>query len=312
MPRSIERKVAEAIELLHDFESALQTGTLRAKVLKLVGAFKAVQSVGNTLDLGTNKRSARDRMLAYMLHYPKTAIHTDELMVVAGISEYARRLRELRVQFGWQIVSGKTLNEMKESADSAELSVLSELPDMKATEYILIDEKQDRDSAFRWNQANEIRKETGLSVRDRILKYLRLNVGSTVSGEELRYVAKEGTEWARRVRELRTEEGWPVSTRSNGRPEMPVGFYLLESDRQSPPHDRSIKDSTRRSVYRRDGYRCQYPDCGWSPEEWNRSDPRHLEAHHIEAHANRGSNEADNLITYCNICHDIIHSKQDC
>lgn len=147
------------------------------------------------------------------------------------------------------------------------------------------------------------------SVRDRLLDYLRMNVGRPVTGEELRYVAKEATEWARRVRELRSEEGWPIVTRSSGRPELPVGIYVLEQERQSPPHDRMISDGVRRDVLRRDGYQCQR--CQWDHDLWNRSDPRHLELHHIQHHESGGANTADNLVTLCTVCHDEWHARRD-
>ena len=73
-------------------------------------------------------------------------IKGDELLVVSGIQEYARRLRELRVQFGWAIVSGVTINEMdQEERDE----VPDELRAMKPSEYVLLRAEQDRDAAHR-------------------------------------------------------------------------------------------------------------------------------------------------------------------
>lgn len=144
---------------------------------------------------------------------------------------------------------------------------------------------QDRDAAHRWFLANEIRKEN-LAVRDKILKYFLKNVGKQISGEELRYVAKDRSEWARRVRELRTEFGWPIVTKNTGRPDLNIGIYVLEADRQSPEHDRHIPDTVKRGVLRRDRYKCR--KCGWTHDEWNRSDPRHLELHHVKPHVDGG------------------------
>ena len=86
---------------------------------------------------------------------------------------------------------------------------------------------------------------------------------------------------------------------------MDVGIYVLQADRQSPKHDRTIKDDVRREVLRRDNYSCT--SCGWSHQEWNPSDPRHLECHHVKAHVEGGGNIQTNLITLCNVCHDKIH-----
>ena len=225
-------------------------------------------------------------------------------MVVSGISEYARRIRELRVEAGWSIVSGMTLRQVRKDAESDDPSVLASLPQMRPDEYMLLTDVQDRDAAHRWSVANEIRKRN-VSIRDKILLYLKENLGHPVTGEELRYVAGNRTEWARRTRELRTEHGWSISTKSNGRADLPIGVYVLETDRQLPVHDRRIPDSERRTALMRDGYRCQ--SCGWTREIWNKDDPRHLEAHHIIHHAKGGPNAADNLVTYCNVCHDVIH-----
>jgi hypothetical protein len=228
------------------------------------------------------------------------------LLVVSGIQEYARRVRELRVQFGWAIASGVTIKEMKEDQNA---DIPNDLMTMKPSDYVLLNELQDRDAAHRWNVANAIRKERG-SVHDKILNYMRANVGKVITNEELRYVAGDKTEWARRVRELRTEFGWPVVTRSTGRPDLNVGVYVLQADRQSPKHDRYIADDIRREVLRRDGYKCQNQDCNWSHEEWNPSDPRHLEIHHIKHHAKGGANVKENLKTLCTVCHDKVHRNE--
>lgn len=222
---------------------------------------------------------------------------------MSGIQEYARRVRESRVQFGWAIASGVTIKEILE--DEAE-EVPDELKDMTPSEYVLLNTEQDREAALRWNAANTIRKQRG-SVREKILKFLRENVGRGVTSEELRYVAGDKTEWARRVRELRTEFGWPVATKSTGRPDLGIGVYILQADRQSPEHDRHIPDDVRREALRRDGYRCCA--CSWSHNEWNPSDPRHLELHHVKHYARGGENIKENLTTLCTVCHDKLHRK---
>lgn len=288
------------VSLLTDFEQELKNDDLRMKVLALVPVNNLLRDLGCSLIPKECAPAARDRILHYFQKYPRVIISGEELMVVAGISEWARRLRELRVQLGWSIISGNTAKEMAKEGDFE-----FDVSNMKPDHYLLITEQQDRDSSYRWQVANDIRKKKG-AVQDKILEYLLLNIGEKVTGEELRYVANDKTEWARRVRELRTEEGWQIVTKTTGMPELPVGVYILASDVQAPPHDRKIPDPVRKDVLRRDGYKCQ--DCGWHPDTWNRSDPRHLEAHHVVQHVDGGDNTADNLITLCNICHDKIHS----
>lgn len=289
-------------ELIVNFEHELGSGDLRGKVLALVPCFRHLRELGKSLIPAEVAKSARDRILHYFLKYPRVILSGNELLVVSGIQEYARRVRELKVQFGWSIVSGVTAKEMATENEFFLKDVDSE--SMGPSDYILISEKQDRDAAFRWQLANDIRKEkTG--VRDKILKYFRKNVGKEITGEELKYLAKDKSEWGRRVRELRTEYGWPIMTRNTGRPDLDVGVYLLEADRQSPEHDRKITDPVKCEVLKRDGHQCT--KCRWNHKQWNRSDPRHLELHHIMPHAKGGKNTADNLITLCTVCHDAVH-----
>lgn len=297
-PEAIRQKVAE---LIKNFEIELRSGGLRQKVLALIPIFHGLRDLGKSLIPAEYASAARDRILYYFRRYPGIIINGDELLVVSGIQEYARRLRELRVQFGWGIASGVTMKEMRE--EEAE-EVPDELRVMRPSEYVLLSAEQDRDAAHRWHIANSIRKQSG-SVRNKILKFLKENVGHGVTNEELRYVAGDKTEWARRVRELRTEHGWPIATKTTGRPDLGVGVYVLQADRQSPEHDRNIPDDVRRAVLRRDGYRCKA--CGWSHGEWNPSDPRHLELHHIKHHVKGGENIEENLKTLCTVCHDKEH-----
>jgi len=299
-PETLRREFARLIE---NFEAELRSGELRTKVLALIPIFHGLRELGKALLPAECASAARDRILYYLCKYPRTVINGDELLVVSGIQEYARRVRELRVQLGWAIASGVSIKDMVE-ADAEE--VPDDLKGMKTSDYVLLNTEQDREAAHRWNVANTIRKQHG-SVREKILEFLRANVGRSVTGEELRYVANDKTEWARRVRELRTELGWPVATKSTGRPDLPVGAYVLQGDRQSPEHDRLIPDDVRGEVLRRDGYECKR--CSWSHKEWNPSNPRHLELHHIEHHAKGGRNIKENLKTLCNVCHDKAHAR---
>jgi hypothetical protein len=292
----------DLIELLSDFEDKLKSPDLRKKVLAMIPILRGLRNLGKSLVPRQMAGAARDRILNYLRKYPSTVINGDELLIISGIQDWPRRVRELRVQFGWAILSGITAKQMQKEGDLPKDNTAIEK--MKPEDYILVDANQDRDAAHRWNLANSIRRK-GLSAQERMLEYLRANVEKPVMGEELRYVAKNASEWARRVRELRTQQGWPVVTRNTGRPDLPVGYYVLQSDRQSPEHDRAIPDPVRGEVLRRDQYRCT--NCNWSHTDYNPSDPRHLELHHKEFHIKGGSNKKENLITLCNTCHDNLH-----
>ncbi|RLM23243.1 HNH endonuclease [Brenneria alni] len=299
----------QLLMLISDFEHKLLDESLREQVLALVPANHLLRDLGSSLLNEDNCNSARDRILAYLLKYPKIIIHGDELMVVAGISEYARRIRELRVQFGWSVLSGTTLKEMVEQNEITLQQIqASSSSSLKTDIYAIMGIEQDREAALRWNEANVLRRSKA-STKDKILTYLRRNVGRPVTGEELKYLANDSKEWARRTRELRTEDGWPIATKNSGRPELEVGAYLLEEDRQAEVHDRNIPDSLRVKVLERDHHSCR--NCHWSHDNKKPNDPRtFLELHHIEYHVDGGENSLENLITLCNVCHDEVHRKK--
>lgn len=295
---------SDLVELLKSFKQKLKEDDLRAQVQSLVPANHLLRDLGSSLIETDELDSARDRILAYFRKYPSTVLSSEELMVVAGISEYARRIRELRVEMGWPILTGHSLKDMASEDD--ELDSIGPISSFKKDSYVLIKDEQDREAAYRWKLANGIRK-SKKSVKDKILEYFKANVGKEVTGEELMYLASGRSEWPRRVRELRAEEGWPVATRATGRPDLKVGLYILEEDRQAEVHDRKIPDPVRVKVLERDNYVCRM--CGWSYETRREGDRLRsmLELHHIRHHAKGGKNEVDNLITLCNICHDDVH-----
>lgn len=312
-PASIRHSL---FDLLTNFAAELQKSDLRAKVIALVPAFHKLRDLGCSLIPKAEAASARDRIIAYFRRYPQKVIDGDELMVVSGIAEWARRVRELRVQFGWLIYSGVTFHDIAEDAKAVENAqemvcfeaALGVHPSkIKPDQDVLMRDEQDRRAAYRWNVLNEVRRKK-VSVTDKIIEYFRRNVGEEITGEELKYLAKDKKEWARRVRELRTEQGWPIVTKNSGRADLTVGVYVLEEDRQAYEHDRAIPDTVRVAVLQRDGFKCV--ECGWNRSMPSRDDPRKmLELHHRQHHKDRGENTVDNLVTLCNVHHDEIHRR---
>src|SRR5437773_1238159 len=80
------------------------------------------------------------------------------------------------------------------------------------------------------DSVSELAERSGLppAGKDRLLAYLRINVGRVLDKDELAGVTRTG-EWPRRIRELRVEDGWPISsdkTRDDVRP----GEYVSERD----------------------------------------------------------------------------------
>jgi len=308
-PKNALRIAEELSQQLSEFRNDLDSADLRTKVRQLIPLFHTIRDLGSSLLPGGNK-AARSRILEYFKRYPRTVLDGDEIMVISGISDWPRRVRELRVQFGWWIYSGVTFRQIVEDSEAeggiaADLDI--DVSKIKPDQYVLVREEEDRDAAFRWRVLNEIRREKW-AVKKKLIEYLRRNVGKPVTGEELRYLANDKKEWPRRTRELRTEDGWPVATRMSGRPDLPVGVYILEEDRQAEPHDRKIPDDVRVAVLTRDGFRCT--ECGWNRDMISPGDPRKLlELHHIHHHKDKGTNDKENLITLCNVCHDKLHRE---
>lgn len=96
-------------------------------------------------------------------------------------------------------------------------------------------------------------------ARAMLRRHFLANVGRIMASEELRQVAGNISEWARRVRELRTEEGYQILTH-NDRSELKPGEYLLENPKPQPAFERAISKETRAFVLDRNGFTCQ--QCG--------------------------------------------------
>jgi hypothetical protein len=57
------------------------------------------------------------------------------------------------------------------------------------------------------------------SSKERIRQFLLAHIGQVVTSKQLRDAAGTGvSEWARRVRELREDEGWPIITHNGKAP----------------------------------------------------------------------------------------------
>ncbi len=119
---------------------------------------------------------------------------------------------------------------------------------------------------------------------------------------ELRPIAGNISEWARRVRELRTEEGFLILTH-NDRAELKPGQYLLESAKPQPAFARGISKETRAFVLDRNGFTCQM--CGavaGEPHPYDPSRKTRLHIGHVIDKSMGGSDEAGNLKAICSVC----------
>lgn len=130
------------------------------------------------------------------------------------------------------------------------------------------------------------------------------NVGRVMGTDELREVAGGITEWARRVRELRTEEGYLILThhdRNNLRP----GEYILEDPTPIPAIARTISKETRAFILERNGFTCQM--CGavaGEPHPYDPSRKTRLHIGHILDKSKGGTDEISNLKAICSVCNE--------
>ena len=271
--------------------------TLREKVIRLVEIRRNTSDLAISVlaeEHGFPHRPAIDRIKIYLVANVGEVIDGEEIAIVAGISEWARRVRQLRVEDGYRILSG--------ASPPDEFTGIN----LNADQYLLCEAEPDHKAARRWRMANRIRRGDTGGSQSRILAFLQACVGEVVTTEELAYVAK-ASEYGRRTRELRTEQGYAIATKFTGRPDLKMGEYILESaDRVAEPHDRHIDESVQREVYSRDKNTCQA--CGWTRASWSRDDPRFLELHHRKTHRHGGANTAENLVVLCSKCHDDVHA----
>ena len=291
----IEDLIREIDGQLRRFEVDGSDLSFRDKVKKLAEVHYHFRCLGVSVavDEGLSSRSAIRRILSYFTAHLDQIIEGVELDIVSGISDYARRIRQLRVEDGYKIISGASTDNFTDVG-------------LKPDEYKLIDAEADHTAARRWHIANRVRRMSG-AAKSRLLAYLQENVGEVVTTEELAYVAKDWKEFARRTRELRSEDGYAVATRFTGRPDLKSGEYVLQSlDRIAPEHDRNITAEIQKKVYERDNNSCR--TCNWNRDLWTPIDPRFLDIHHILHHVKGGSNERSNLMVLCSRCHDKVHA----
>lgn len=140
-------------------------------------------------------------------------------------------------------------------------------------------------------------------ARSKLRDYFLANVGKVLSSEELRAVA-EISEWGRRIRELRDQEGLRILTH-NDRSSLKPGEYLLETAKPGPAFSREISKETRAFVLDRNGFTCQM--CGavageLHPYATGRRTRLHIG--HIVDKSKGGSDEPTNLRALCSVCNE--------
>lgn len=140
-------------------------------------------------------------------------------------------------------------------------------------------------------------------MRTKLRAHFLANIGTIMSSEELRQVAGK-SEWARRVQELRNEEGYQILTH-NDRGDLKPGEYLLESSKPQPAFERSISKELRAFVLDRNGFTCQM--CGAVAGEshpYDSTRKTRLHLGHIVDKTLGGKDESANLRALCSVCNE--------
>ena len=144
-----------------------------------------------------------------------------------------------------------------------------------------------------------------MSTKDRIKAFLRDHIGEVVTKEQLRKVSLPATEWARRLREIRTEEGWPIVSHHDDSKLRPGEYRLVREPPEPGQYKfaRPVSAALRAQVLERNGYTCQM--CGAGAGEPDAVDPtRKVRLHigHIVDHAHGGPATLTNLRALCSTC----------
>ncbi len=139
--------------------------------------------------------------------------------------------------------------------------------------------------------------------KEKLRSFFIENVGKVLDKDILGKVAGK-SEWGRRVRELRNEEGMNIVTH-NDRSELKPGQYLLVNLKPLPAFERGISKETRAFVLDRNGFTCQM--CGAAagephPYDANRKTRLHLG--HIIDKSMGGTDDASNLRAICSVCNE--------
>ena len=143
-----------------------------------------------------------------------------------------------------------------------------------------------------------------MGARDKLRSHFLSNIGRIMDVEELRSIAGGITEWARRVRELRNEEGFQILTH-NDRAELKQGQYLLLDPKPIPAFQREISKEVRSQVLDRNGFTCQM--CGAVAGEVHPYDlgrKTRLHIGHIVDKSLGGTDDLTNLRAVCSVCNE--------
>ncbi len=137
-----------------------------------------------------------------------------------------------------------------------------------------------------------------------IIEFFLQNIGNVLESKDIQQASGGAVEWARRVRELRNEDGYQILSHKD-RANLKPNQYLLETTKRVPSFARSISKETRAWVLERNGYTCQM--CGVAagdPDPFGGSRTVRLTMGHILDKSKGGDDTAQNLRAVCTNCNE--------
>jgi hypothetical protein len=137
-----------------------------------------------------------------------------------------------------------------------------------------------------------------------ILEFFLNNLGKILESKDIQKASGGAVEWARRVRELRNEDGYQILSHKD-RANLKTNQYLLETIERVPAFTRGISKETRAWVLERNGYTCQM--CGVAagdPDPLGGNRTVRLTMGHILDKSKGGDDTPQNLRAVCTNCNE--------
>lgn len=137
-----------------------------------------------------------------------------------------------------------------------------------------------------------------------ILEFFLQNIGKVLESRQIQAASGGASEWARRVRELRNEDGYQILTHKD-RVDLKPNEYRMETAKRVPAFARNISKETRAWVLERNGYTCQM--CGVAagdPDPFNSDRTVRLTMGHILDKSKGGDDSPQNLRAICSNCNE--------
>ncbi len=140
--------------------------------------------------------------------------------------------------------------------------------------------------------------------KQKILEFFLQSIGKILESREIQEASGGASEWARRVRELRNEDGYQILTHKD-RTNLKPNQYLMETIERLPAFSRDVSKETRAYVLERNGYTCQM--CGAAagdPDPLGGNRTVRLTVGHILDKSKGGDDNPNNLRAVCTGCNE--------